>query len=232
MGGLLSLHSGLTLIGTGFILDGGVHQAALLRTVLPVPPSNIVSHVALHRAHLPPHDTFVAIATPDPSTHQAPIGPDATSQSGKVLPHKVEDIPAEIGRSVSFGTINLAWSVPDVPRDEVAQNKIEITCLNGVVLITWPRGQMNCSIIPAKGSSVEARKKEGRQVGVETEVAMFARVVAARKAGKEETEENWAEPRGSLWDLALIQACLQSNGKTISIDQLVKGKKAINIHEK
>ncbi|KAI5829354.1 NAD(P)-binding protein [Schizophyllum commune Tattone D] len=46
----------------GFLLDGGVHFAAALRTVLGKPIETISSFAALNREILPPHDTIHAIA--------------------------------------------------------------------------------------------------------------------------------------------------------------------------
>ncbi|RXK40196.1 hypothetical protein M231_02470 [Tremella mesenterica] len=208
----------------GFILDGGVHQGALLRIVLPIPPSTILSHATLHRAHLPPHDTFVAIAAPPISSHTPAHGYEVTSGVNQDLPHKVEDIPAEIGTSAPFGTILMTWAQPDLPNSAPAgMNALEIVCLHGVVSISWPDKNMKAVITAANGSGVVNEEKEEKQSGVKVEIGMYARAIEAVKEGKELEEPNWADPRDCLWDLAWVEACLQSGGKSVDIEGLIKG---------
>ncbi|KZV69597.1 oxidoreductase family protein [Peniophora sp. CONT] len=46
----------------GFLLDGGVHNAAVLRVILPSPLVSLTGYAALHREFLAPHDTIHAVA--------------------------------------------------------------------------------------------------------------------------------------------------------------------------
>jgi predicted dehydrogenase len=45
----------------GFVLDGGVHFAAALRTVLPAPPTHLAGFARLTAEHLAPTDTVHAV---------------------------------------------------------------------------------------------------------------------------------------------------------------------------
>jgi len=76
----------------------------------------------------------------------------------------------------------------------------------------------------AEGSGVKDTEKESKGCGVEVEIKMFANAVAETKAGKEPSEENYGEPRDTMWDLALIEACLSSEGKEVVLDQLMQGQ--------
>ncbi|KAF8478829.1 oxidoreductase family protein [Gautieria morchelliformis] len=46
----------------GFLLDGGVHSAAVLRTALPSHPISLSAYVSLAQEHLAPSDTFTAVS--------------------------------------------------------------------------------------------------------------------------------------------------------------------------
>ncbi|KAF8525517.1 oxidoreductase family protein [Hysterangium stoloniferum] len=53
----------------GFLLDGGVHSAALLRTALPSHPISLSAHVSLNLEHLAPADTFTALSQSSDGSH-------------------------------------------------------------------------------------------------------------------------------------------------------------------
>ena len=207
---------------TGFLLDGGVHQTALLRTVLPNPPASILSCSSLHRTHLPPHDTVLALALPSPSSSTPPHGP-ATKLNALF---STSDIPTSLGNSSAQGTILLTFATPDLSGEKKQSNGLVVTTTNAQVTVESKGGKWVVSVAGSKGSGVEDAVKEGKSEGVEVEVGMFARAVAAVKEGKggDGGEKNHGEPRGAMWDLAVIEACLTSEGKSVDLERLIAGK--------
>jgi predicted dehydrogenase len=207
----------------GFILDGGVHSTAMLRTLLPTPPNTIISTAALHRTHLLPHDTITALALPSDEATVDPHGPPTALNAIRTA----NDVPGGIGKSSPQGIIFMSWALPDIPAESREPNGITVVCLNGQVTVraegTTER-QWVINLSAANGSGVQSGKWSGRWCGVEREVGMFARAVAAAKQGKESGEENYGTPRGSLWDLAIIEACLSSNGRPVDVAKLIAGK--------
>jgi len=53
----------------GFLLDGGVHSSALLRTALDSHPVSLAGHVSLNLKHLAPTDSFTVIAQSSDGSH-------------------------------------------------------------------------------------------------------------------------------------------------------------------
>ncbi|WVQ74833.1 hypothetical protein IAR50_004440 [Cryptococcus sp. DSM 104548] len=208
----------------GFLLDGGVHWAALLRTVLPsaARPASVVAFSSLHRAFLLPHDTIQAIALPDPSSTVPPNGPKTKLSSANITE---ADLPTQPGQSTARGQVTMSFAVPDLPSSAQTPNGLYVTLLNGVltiesspVLDATSSQQWVAKFVPAQGSGLEGKEKVGQWEGVELEIGMFAEAVAAKKEGKE-SKENFGEPRGSLWDLGMLEAMLNSNGAETKIGQ-------------
>ena len=205
---------------SGFLLDAGVHQTAMLRTVLPIPPTTILSATSLHRTHLPPHDTIMAIALPSTASHTSAHGPP-TKLKGIIAE---SDIPAEIGKSAPHGTILLTFATPDLPSEFKVPGGLVVTTLHAQVVIEQKGGKWVITTTGAKDSGVKSETKDGPSEGVEVEVGMFGRAVVAAKQGHSANEEDYGTPRGALWDLAVVEACLTSNGKPINVEELIAGK--------
>lgn len=202
---------------TGFLLDGGVHFAALARTVLPVPPSRITANAALHRTHLLPHDTILAIALPPASATTEPSGPPTSSI--KAI-RTAADVPGPIGQSSPHGSVSISWAAPDLEEADRLPTSLSVTCLNGLVVITGNAGVWTLEVRPAVGSGVERVKKTKKSDGVEVELKEWAEAIQDVKAGREIQRADSGKPRTALWDLAFIEACLTSEGKEVDIDQL------------
>ncbi|WWD18996.1 hypothetical protein CI109_103453 [Kwoniella shandongensis] len=210
----------------GFLLDGGVHFSALLRTVLPdsALPSSLVSFSHLHRTHLLPHDTLTAISLPSPSSTTSPNGPK-TKLSSAI--HTEKDLASQPGQSAPLGQIFMSFALPDTAPETRTPNGLIITYLNGVAkIVSDPKTrEWIFNIYPANGSSVEKVEKRGSPEGVEVEIKHFANAIQAIKDGKKDGGvENYGEPRGALWDLAVIEGMLKSEGKELNLDQLIKGE--------
>jgi hypothetical protein len=88
------------------------------------------------------------------------------------------------------------------------------------MVISGVNGVWTLEVRPGAGSGVERVKKTKKSDGVEVELREWAEAIAARKAGKAIEREDSGKPSTALWDLAFIEACLTSEGKGISIDEL------------
>lgn len=194
----------------------------MLRTVLPQPPQYVISTASLHRTHLPPHDTLLGLALPSESATTAPHGPPTQLETIR----NTTSIPTEIGTSSPSGTITLSFSLPDTPPATRAPQGLVVTCKDAVLRITNQARVWTLQVIPGANTGVEALEETQKALGVETEVGTFARVVKARKDGggsgpAEDDDEKRGDPRGALWDLAVIQAMLNSNGQKKDINELL-----------
>lgn len=74
-------------------------------------------------------------------------------------------------------------------------------------------------VVRASGRAATEQGEAFPSTGVEEEVAQFARAVLDK--GEGEKEVNRAEPRAALWDLALLEGCLTSDGKVVDLSKLV-----------
>ncbi|WWC67114.1 uncharacterized protein I206_101021 [Kwoniella pini CBS 10737] len=203
----------------GFCLDGGVHSIAMLRVVLPDPPASVIASASLHRKHTPPHDTIVALVLPDSGATKEPSG---TSSKLDIARQHSAKLP-EPGRSTPAGTITFTWALPNIePRAPQNLQVLNITCLNGKLTLVNNEGTRTLEVVPAIGSQVKAVKETSRKKGVEVELAYFARAVQATKAGRPiDPKEDFGKPMNTVWDVAVIQAMLQSNGEKVDIKQLI-----------
>ncbi|GHJ89042.1 hypothetical protein NliqN6_5444 [Naganishia liquefaciens] len=195
----------------GFLLDGCVHAAAGLRTVVgDAKPSQVVAFKSLNRTHVGPHDTIVAIGS-NPSLTTSPHGPDFPQPTVA---------PQGIGKSMPTGTITFSFANPRTP--DFKRPSLAITCVNGTLCLQG--GQQwtvrveseDESVVRAFGAAADEQGETFPSTGVVEEVAQFARAVLGQ--GK---EVNRAEPRGALWDLGLLEGCLTSDGKVVDLTKLV-----------
>lgn len=70
------------------------------------------------------------------------------------------------------------------------------------------------TVEPSKAAlerGVKESLEEGQSAGVDVEIDQFA------KALQGEEGVNRGTPKGSLWDLAFIEACLNSNGRPVDL---------------
>ncbi|WRT68312.1 uncharacterized protein IL334_005288 [Kwoniella shivajii] len=206
----------------GFLLDGGVHWTALLRTVLPesARPSSVISITNLHRTHLLPHDTIQAISLPFKKSVTESHGPKTKLTSSE---NKESDVPSEIGKSSPTGSILFSFASPDIPAEYQPTNSLKITFLNGIMEVKGvnsPRRGWAVKIVPSQGSSLKPVDTDGPYEGVDVEIKMFAEAITSLKNGND-VGEDYGTPRGAIWDLAVLQALLDSNGKEVSVDELL-----------
>lgn len=177
----------------------------------PASPTQIISQTTLHRTHLSPHDTIVAIAS-SPELKTEPHGEEFPQPAG---------LPQGLGQSHPSGTVLITFAQPDLPAPFPIT--LRFTCLNGVLTLTaggqW-KVHINSSDPKVKQllKSGENDEESYPSCGVPEEVAQFGRAALGRQQGQEET--NKAEPRSALWDLAFIESCLTSNGKQVDVKAL------------
>lgn len=186
--------------------------------MLPTLPASIIANNALHRKLLQPHDTVVGLALPPSSATTAPHGPDT-----KLTTAINQSAPVANGQSAPQGTILMSFACPQMAAEGKSGNGLFVTCLNGSVNVhSLPTGVLSVRVTGAEGSGVKNEVREGRPSGVDVEIGAFGRAVAARKAGREDTEENWGDVRGGLWDVAVIEALLTSQGKEIVLEDHIR----------
>ncbi|WWC63242.1 uncharacterized protein I303_105842 [Kwoniella dejecticola CBS 10117] len=217
----------------GFLLDGGVHWIALLRTVLPsnALPSSIISVKSLHRTHLLPHDTLHAISLPPPSSTTDSHGPKTQVKTAE---YSESDVVGGIGKSTPTGQITFSFAPPDLPPHKAVINGLRINTLNGLVEVTCQFNEETkardfiLEVTPANsnsngnGSKFEASKSSGPMDGVEIEIKMFSNAITDAKNGKTTKEEDdYGKPRDALWDLGVLEAMLESNGKELKVESLI-----------
>jgi hypothetical protein len=193
----------------------------MIRRILPdyAHPATVISTASLHRAHLPPHDTVHAITLPPQSSIVDPHG----SETALKTINKTEDIPGGVGKSSPTGNIVLSNSIPDTPQESRRPLGLTITCVNAVVevqVVSSPAKQWTLRVIPGAGTDVKAQEQSGSADGVENELKAFAASVAASKGGKAGNDDA-GYPTGPMWDVALIQALLTSNGKPVEVNSLL-----------
>ena len=132
----------------------------------------------------------------------------------------MSEVPVGIGKSSPQGTITLSWARPIVGPEGHTTNGMYIVCENATLqLIQTTKRTWIVKLVGAEKSGVENVEKEAQQEGVPVEIAMFGKAVSEAKAGQKQSQENWAEPRNSLWDLAVIEAMLNSEGKEIQLER-------------
>ncbi|KII91478.1 hypothetical protein PLICRDRAFT_156577 [Plicaturopsis crispa FD-325 SS-3] len=186
----------------GFLLDGGVHSAAALRTILPILPKSLSAYASLVKSYLEPHDTIHAIA-----------------RSGK-----------EGSKEAVLGIFELSFAAPSASLG--TSNGITITDTQGYLFISIAKSKepeaTNClrtRVVVRKKGSDDVKQDveevfEDTMQGVEAELKAFFEVVR----GEEGSIKGIGEPRAALWDVAFIQAGLTSGGQSIDLDKLVDGE--------
>ncbi|KAG8991204.1 hypothetical protein FRB94_012694 [Tulasnella sp. JGI-2019a] len=176
----------------GFLLDGGVHLAALLRTVLPDPIVSVTGHASLIKEYLAPHDTIQSILQTSSDAHgifelsfaspnkaHASSGIEITGTSGFVRIANTNKLPGRGGAD--------------------------------------PRPRYVVNVVGRDGKEEVA---EYENKGVEKEIEYFVKAVLGEN--DDPAVEGKGEPRGAVRDVAVIQASLTSNGKLVDIKNLVE----------
>lgn len=171
-------------------------------------PTHITSFATLHHTHLGPHDTFTAIAN-SPTTSQPPHGPEFPQP----------DLPT--GSSSPTGTLLFSFASPKTPIP--LGTTINFILLNAAIEVTRGPGGWTIKVLTTSeevksfaGKAAEDSGETFEVVGVEVEVQQFAEAVLGSGEGK----PNLGEPREALYDLSVIEAALNSEGKSVELASL------------
>lgn len=204
----------------GFLLDGGVHWAAIARVVLPerCKPYSVIANKSLHRAHMLPHDTLVGIVSGPPESAIPPRG-SRTQVEGTLKEH---EMPVKSGASSPHGTFLLSWAIPDTDRKSRVPNELYVVCEHATVRVVNLGRSWKIMLDPGAGSGLEAVVRSGDVSGVEVELVDFAAAVAAQLDGRQEEGKNHGGPKDALWDVAFIQAALESDGEKVVIEDVLR----------
>ncbi|EPQ50814.1 NAD P-binding protein [Gloeophyllum trabeum ATCC 11539] len=177
----------------GFLLDGGVHFSAALRTMLPESshPTLLSSFASLHKSWLPPHDTIhVILRSPDKSSGIYEL--------------------TFASPSPSLGSGN-GYTITGSAGYLLATN------VKGGIQITVK------TVKTVKGDDGKEKDEESEEVfveesvGVKNEVESFLKTISGQGGPQ---DAGLGEPRQTIKDVALIEAALNSEGSLIDLGAL------------
>jgi predicted dehydrogenase len=196
----------------GFLLDGGVHTAAMIRGMLPVVPTHLTGFAALNKAILAPHDTIHSVLKA--------VGKD---KDGKET-------------TLFTGTSDMTFASPTETRPPgdaliIAGTKgwisVNTTYHNGNPFIrarTVKRVKKGSKETISNGEEDEEEDQEevietpGSGVRVEFQ-AFFGAVENVARG--QEAVDNLGDPTHALWDVAFIEAALKSDGRLFDFGKLL-----------
>lgn len=99
-----------------------------------------------------------------------------------------------------------------------------INCQTGSSKVGKASAGWRVEVIPGKGTDVEAFVEQSEKTGVRDECALFAHAILAAKEGKPVAETKMGEPRNMMWDVALVEALLTSDGEKVDLQKLIAGQ--------
>ncbi|KAI0357694.1 oxidoreductase family protein [Trametes cingulata] len=121
----------------------------------------------------------------------------------------------------SHGLVELTWGAPTPSRSSQAGNNITVTGTEGWLEITRANGVMRVSVKTitrdkdGKTTGEAEQVIEEKEVGIEKEIEGFLRAIDG-------TDDGVDHPRGTLVDVAFIEAALNSHGSPVDIVELAK----------
>jgi len=197
----------------GFLLDGGVHSAALVRSIIPIPldekdGAKITGWAGLVRDYLEPADTMNVTVNfgsgkSDPN-EQSHIAPDALGTFNLTFAAASSEIGKKRNGFDIFGTEG--WM--EIRNTSAADGK-RITKISVHQTQTSKEGE--------RSESVDEHEVEGN-LGVIKELEYFFREIGGEAS---EEEKSFGNPKNALWDVAFIEAGLNSKGKVVNLGDLV-----------
>lgn len=181
----------------GFLLDGGVHSAALLRTIIPDPLVSLTGHATLTKKYLAPQDTINAVV----KTSEGAIGVFELSFAAPYA-SRAGGLTTFTGTS---GWICIAGLKATIDGKE--QNIVRVT-----IHTVKTKGTKDQDGNPEYEEVVEVIDEPTR--GVRAEFESFVKLLNGE-------DDGFGDPVGALRDVAFIQAALNSNGNAVSLIDLV-----------
>ncbi|KAI8989027.1 oxidoreductase family protein [Trametes punicea] len=121
----------------------------------------------------------------------------------------------------SHGLVELTWGAPTLSRSKEAGNNITITGTEGWIEVTRMNGIIRVSVKTiardkdGKPTGETAEVIDEKEVGVQREIQGFLQAIHGSDDGVD-------DPRGTLVDVAFIEAALNSNGAPVDLVELAK----------
>ncbi|CDO77447.1 hypothetical protein BN946_scf184857.g54 [Trametes cinnabarina] len=121
----------------------------------------------------------------------------------------------------SHGLIELTWGAPTPSRSSEAGNCITVTGTEGWLSVTREAGAVRVSLKTitrdkdGKATGETAEVIEEKEVGIQKEIEGFLRAIDGEDDGVD-------APRGTLGDVAFIEAALNSDGAPVDLVELAK----------
>jgi len=180
----------------GFLLDGGVHSVALLRTILPTKMTSLSAFSSLNRPALPPADTINAIV------QLAPTSPNAQPAHGIFelsfgAPAESRASGTAISSSAPNGTVvtgTKGWlAITSAKKDGVSVYNVEI---HGTA---------------EEGGAEHVETFQEPVQGVERELEHFFNLVSGKG------DAGFGKLENALGDVAFIESALNSGGKQVEL---------------
>jgi len=171
----------------GFLLDGGVHFAAILRTALPSHPVSLSGYATLLQSYLPPQDTFTVTALSSDGSHgtfELAQGAPASSRTGQSFNVTGEKGWIRMSQTKGVYKVELWVSVEKKVGEETKHEEVK-------------------------------EEWEIKSEGVEVEVGWFVDDVSGKEGDWD--GKHAGNPREALRDVAFIEAGLKSNGEKMSL---------------
>ncbi|KAJ3822034.1 hypothetical protein F5880DRAFT_1732343 [Lentinula raphanica] len=176
----------------GFLLDGGVHTIAALRTILPQPLTHLSGFASLNKDYLAPHDTI----------------------------HSVIRAGSHYHGIVEMTFASPTQKTPAAENIVITGSKGWLACNpspEGFKLVIRAAEESDSDSEPAKEKEEVATFP---RKGVETELVAFFDDIVKQGAGK--PTSGVGDPKAALGDVAFIQAALNSEGNLIDLIELVQ----------
>ncbi|GAV99074.1 oxidoreductase family protein [Lentinula edodes] len=180
----------------GFLLDGGVHTIAALRTMLPEPFTHLSGFASLNKEYLSPHDTIHCVVRAQ--SHYHGIVEMTFASPTKSIPAAENLVITGSKGWLACNTTSEGFKivVKVVEEKESGKTGEEAEYKEREEIISFPRK------------------------GVETELAAFFDAIGRQGTG--ESALDIGNPREALKDVAFIQAALNSEGNLIDLLELIQ----------
>lgn len=178
---------------------------------MPEPFRSLTSYASLSREHLLPHDTITALISCSPA-NATPADPQPIDKPAHGIFELSFAAPAPSRAGVGNTTIvsgTKGWlqlsNAKTIADDGTERSVVRVT----IHKVTHPQ-EKEGDVLKEEEEVVDEPAK-----GVEAEVASFVKAIQGE-------DDGFGAPLGALRDVAIIQASLNSEGKVVDLEKLVK----------
>jgi len=180
---------------------------------VPEPFRSLTSYASLSREHLLPHDTITALISCSPAD-ATPTEPQPVDKPAHGIFELSFASPAPSRAGVGNTTIvtgTKGWlelsNAKIVAVDGTEQSVVRVT----IYKVTHPQ-EKEGDVLTEEEEVVDEPVK-----GVDVEMASFVKAIQGE-------DDGFGAPLGALRDVAIIQASLNSEGKVVDLEKLLKGE--------